>query len=178
MQQVLSKIKASLEESRKRIESGNHESHDLLPSLLLILVELLEQNSEKYEKFLIKQENLLAEDEIKRKNNYTSLVEDAIETRWILEDLNEKFLNKLEWVLKEENSQRQDDYGNLVKNTNDTKRDTQDINSDFLHKMEESFIWFQNQFLIKNKTTNTIIYILLWLSLISNIGLFILFIVK
>jgi hypothetical protein len=70
MQQVLSKIKASLEESKNRIESGNHENHDLLPSLLLILVELLEENSEKYDKFLSTQKELLKEDEVRRNDVY------------------------------------------------------------------------------------------------------------
>ena len=70
MQQVLSKIKASLEESKNRIESGKHESHDLLPSLLLILVELLEENSEKYDKFLITQKDLLKEDQVSRNDVY------------------------------------------------------------------------------------------------------------
>ena len=81
MQQILSTIKNSLEESKKRIESGNHESHDLLPSLLLILVELLEKNSEKYEKFQSKQEELLTEEGVKRKDDYSSLVKDSIEVK-------------------------------------------------------------------------------------------------
>lgn len=138
MQQVLSKIKASLEESKNRIESGNHENHDLLPSLLVILVELLEENSEKYDNFLNTQKDLLKADE----------------------------------------SKRNDAYWDLIKNTNDTKRSIEDMSWDFLHKIENSFAEFQKNFLAKNKINNTIMFILLWLSLLLNVTLIILFIIK
>ena len=156
MQQVLSKIKASLEESRKRIESGTHENHDLLPSLLLVIVELLEQNSEKYEKFLSKQEELLEQNSEKY----------------------EKFLSKQDELLKEEDVKRNDIFWSLVKNTNDTKQGIEEMNADFLHKLENSFTEFQKNFLAKNKVTNIVIFILLWLSLSINIALLALFIIK
>ena len=96
MQQVLSKIKASLEESKNRIESGKHESHDLLPSLLLILVELLEENSEKYDKFLITQKDLLKEDQVSRNDVYWNLVKNTNDTKRGIEEMNADFLNKIE----------------------------------------------------------------------------------
>lgn len=96
MQQVLSKIKASLEESKNRIESGNHESHDLLPSLLLILVELLEENSDKYDKFLITQKELLKEDANNRNKSYLDLVSSNNEIRKSMEQINIDFMKKIE----------------------------------------------------------------------------------
>ena len=145
MQQILSTIKNSLEESKKRIESGNHESHDLLPSLLLILVELLEKNSEKYEKFQSKQEELLTEEGVKRKDDYSSLVKDSIEVKWALKEINTDFLKKLEVSFEQFQSKQQ----NIIL-----------------------------EYISRNKVNNIIIFTLLWLSLIINTILLILFIVK
>ena len=145
MQQILSTIKNSLEESKKRIESGNHESHDLLPSLLLILVELLEKNSEKYEKFQSKQEELLTEEGVKRKDDYSSLVKDSIEVKWALKEINTDFLKKLEVSVEQFQSKQQ----NIIL-----------------------------EYISRNKVNNIIIFTLLWLSLIINTILLILFIVK
>ena len=150
MQQVLSKIKASLEESKNRIESGKHESHDLLPSLLLILVELLEQNKESNENFIISQKTVIENESEERSKELSDLVHNNLKNSINLTQENSKFLDTLSekvTVFLSDEKQKHDEVINRLQES--------------LAKSQEDQKNLILEYISKNKLTNIIVFILL-----------------
>lgn len=150
MQQILSTIKNSLEESRKRIESGNHESHDLLPTLLLILVELLEQNKESNEGFILSQKAVIEHDGKERSKELSDLVQNNLKNSINLTQENRKFLDALSERITTFLTDEEQKFNNFIKKQ-------EGLYESFQTNQERLIL----EYISKNKVNNIIIFTLL-----------------
>ena len=150
MQHILSKIKDSLEESKNRIESGNHENHDLLPSLLLILVELMEQNKESNEHFILAQKTIVENESKERSKDLFDLAQDNLKSLTKLTQENEDFLNTLLATITEFLDNEEKKLNNFIKKTEESLIKSQDNQKNLVL-----------EYISKNKTITLIVFIIL-----------------